>query len=125
MSTVRSKTRPGSIFPSRTSGSSSSMYARTGAGPPPTVPFLQDDRAVTDDGDRVAWLDAGDDRRVVAGAEHVGEREQRRHERVVLVHRQRVQRAVGEWNPQSLCLRGAGGEPVEEPAVDARSVQAL
>src|SRR5439155_15882647 len=29
---TRSKTRPGSILPSRTSGSSSSMYARTGAG---------------------------------------------------------------------------------------------
>ena len=28
---------PGSILPSRTSGSSSAMYARTGAGPPLTV----------------------------------------------------------------------------------------
>lgn len=38
--TVRSNTRPGSIVPSRMSGSSSSMYARTGAGPPPTFTFL-------------------------------------------------------------------------------------
>src|SRR5712691_1823878 len=37
MRTTRSKTRPGSIRPSRTSGRSSSMYARTGAGPPLTV----------------------------------------------------------------------------------------
>jgi hypothetical protein len=35
-----SKTRPGSILPSRTSGRSPSMYARIGAGPPLTVMLL-------------------------------------------------------------------------------------
>src|SRR4029453_8885904 len=37
---TRSKTRPGSILPSRMSGRSSSMYARTGAGPALTGKLL-------------------------------------------------------------------------------------
>jgi hypothetical protein len=37
MFVTRSRTRPGSIRPSSTSGSNSSMYARTGAGPPAMV----------------------------------------------------------------------------------------
>ena len=38
---TRSKTRPGSILPARTSGRSCGMYARAGAGPPATLTFFQ------------------------------------------------------------------------------------
>ena len=63
---------------------------------------------------------------MVAGAHHVGEREQRRHQRVVLADRQRVERAVGVGDAQRLGLRAVeAGAVAEEAAVHAGGVQAL
>ena len=59
------------------------------------------DGAVADDGDRLAGRDPGRDGGVVAGSHHVGQRQQRGHERVVLADRQRDEGAV--------CLRDAHG----------------
>ena len=61
----------------------------------------QPDGAVADDGDGLAGTDLRGECGVVAGAHHVGEREQRRHQRVVRADRQHDQRAV--------CLRDAHG----------------
>ena len=52
------------------------------------------DGAVADDGDGLAGTDLRGDGGVVTGAHHVGEREQRRHERIVRADRQHDQRAV-------------------------------
>ena len=57
---------------------------------------------------RLARRRPRDDGGVVAGAHHVGEREQRRHQRVVLADRQDVERAVGERDAQRLGLRAVG-----------------
>ena len=54
----------------------------------------QADRAVADDGDGLAGADPGADGRVVARPHHVRQREQRRHQRVVLADRQDEERAV-------------------------------
>ena len=75
---------------------------------------------------RVAGLDAGHDGGVVAGAEHVGERQQRRHQRVVLADRQREERAVGvAGRARPRPARALVAVAVEEAAVHARGVQAL
>jgi hypothetical protein len=85
----------------------------------------QPDGAVADDGHGVPGLDARHDGGVVAGAQHVGERQQRRHQRVVLADRQRVQRPVGVRDSHRLSLRGAAAVAVEEAAVNAGGVQTL
>src|SRR5919106_6753877 len=58
----------------------------------------ESDSAVADDSDAVAGPDLGDDGGVVAGAHHVGERHQGRHQRLVLADRQDDQRAVCLWH---------------------------
>ena len=59
------------------------------------------DSTVADDGDLRAAVHAGGDGSVVAGAHHVGEREERGHQRVVLVHPDREERAIGERDPSA------------------------
>jgi hypothetical protein len=63
------------------------------------------------------------DRRVVAGAHHVRECQQRRHQRVVLANRQHEQRAVGVGDAERLGLRPIDSAAAEEPAVHACRVQ--
>jgi hypothetical protein len=83
------------------------------------------DGAVADDRGALARRDLGDDRGVMPGAQDVGEREQRRHERVVLADRQRVQGPVSERDAQGLCLGAVGPVAAEEADVDAGGRQAL
>src|SRR4051812_44001981 len=83
------------------------------------------DCAVTDYGDACAGADLGQDGSVVAGAHHVGEREQRRHECVVLADRQHVKRAVGLGNAHGFRLRAGQFRVTEEPAVKALGLEAL
>ncbi len=49
----------------------------------------------------MAWRDLRGDGRVVAGAHHVGEREKRGQQGVVLADVERVERAVGERSAAS------------------------
>ena len=56
----------------------------------------QADGAVTDDGDAGALVDATLDCGVVAGAQHVGQGEQGRHQRGLLADRELGQGAVGQ-----------------------------
>jgi hypothetical protein len=85
----------------------------------------QADSTVADDGRDLAGTNAGDNGRMLAGPHHVGQRQQRGHERVVFADRERKQRAVGEGHPHRLRLGCAGAVAVEEPAVHAGRVQAL
>ena len=86
----------------------------------------QADRAVADDGDRLARARRrAATRGVVAGAHHVGEREQRRHQRVVLADRQRDERAVGQRDAHRLALAAVDAVAAPEAAVDAGGVQPL
>jgi hypothetical protein len=64
----------------------------------------QADGAVADDGDRLAGPDAGGEGRVMASRHHVGEREQRRHQRVVFADRQNDERAVRLGDADGLSL---------------------
>ena len=70
------------------------------------------DGAVADDRHRVARLDAGGDRGVVAGAHHVGEGQQSGHLVVADLVAHRHERAVGERHAHALALP-AVGEPAE------------
>jgi hypothetical protein len=85
----------------------------------------QPDGAVPDDRDRVPGLHARHHRGVVSGIQYVGERQQRRHQPVVLAHRQRVQRPVRQRHPHGLGLRCARAVAVEEPAVHTGGVKPL
>jgi len=86
----------------------------------------QPDRAVADDRHRLAGGDPGDDRGMVASPHHVGERQQRRHQLVVvLADRQLEQRAVGVRNAQRLGLRAVDAGVAKEPDVDARGAEPL
>ena len=64
----------------------------------------QADGAVADDGRRRAWHDPRMQCCVMTRAHHVGEGEQRRQERVVLVDRERDERAVGLRDTHGLAL---------------------
>jgi hypothetical protein len=64
----------------------------------------ESDRAVSDDGDDVACTYPRRECGMVAGTHHVRERQQRRHQRVVLPDGQRDQRAVGEGDADSFAL---------------------
>jgi hypothetical protein len=57
---------------------------------------------------------------VVAGAHHVGEGHERRHEIVVLADRQLEERPVGVRDAHRLGLRPVGARVAEEPDVHAR-----
>ena len=84
----------------------------------------QSDGAVADDGHGVAGLHPGGDRAVVAGAEHVGQRQQRRHERRVRGDRQLDQRALGQRHPHRLALAGVHAGRAPSAAVAAGDLQA-
>jgi hypothetical protein len=64
----------------------------------------QADGAVAHHGDGLARLDLGRESGMMAGAHHVGEREQGGHERVVLAHREHDQGAVRLRNAHRLAL---------------------
>ena len=85
----------------------------------------QPDRTVADHGRPAALADARHDRRMVAGAHHVRQREQRGHQGVILAGRQPIQRAVGLRNAQRLGLRATDLGIAEEAAVHARGLQAF
>ena len=63
--------------------------------------------------------------RVVAGAHDVGEREQRRHQRVVGPDRQHDERAVRLRDAHGLALAAVDPAAAPEPAVETRGLQAL
>ena len=80
----------------------------------------QTDSAVADDRDRAARTHPRGDRGVMAGAHHVGQRQERGHERIVFCDIERVERAVGIGDPKRLGLGAvelAAGS--EETDVDA------
>ena len=62
---------------------------------------------------------------MVAGAHHVGKREQRRHQRVVLANREDIERAVGTRDAHRFRLRAGHVGIPEEAAVDAGCLQSL
>ena len=68
---------------------------------------------------------AGGDRAVVAGAEHVGQRQQRRHQRGVLADGQLDQRALGLRHPHRLALAAVDSRRAPPAAVPAGRLQAL
>ena len=73
------------------------------------------DGAVADDRDGLARPDPRRERRVVAGAHHVGERQQRRHQRVVLADRQHDERPVRLRNAHRLALAAVELVPPHQP----------
>ncbi len=83
------------------------------------------DGAVTDDGDGVARPDPGCHRAVMAGAEHVGQCEQRRHQCRVRRDREFHQRALGQRHPHSLALARVQAWCAPAATVAARCVQTL
>ena len=86
----------------------------------------ESDGPVADHRHRLARFDAGDHRRVVTGAEHVGQGQEGGHQRLVRIARQRVQGPVCLGNPQRLGLGAAGLAAVaEEAAVQALGLQAV
>jgi hypothetical protein len=83
------------------------------------------DGAVADDGDRFSRPGLGRDGGVVAGAHHVSECEQRRHERVVLADRQYDERPVCLRDAYRLALPAIDVAPAVAAAVQALTLQAL
>jgi hypothetical protein len=83
------------------------------------------DGAVADDRDGPAGTDLGGERRVVARRHHVGEREQRRHQRVVLADGQDDERALRLRHPDRLALAAVDSVIAVPAAVEARGVQSL
>ena len=79
----------------------------------------QADRAITDDRGNLAGAHVRSNGGVMAGPHHVREREQRRHQRVVLADRQNDKRPVRLRYTHcfGLCPRDVNRS--EEPAVDA------
>ena len=82
----------------------------------------QPDGAVPDDRNGLAGPDFGADRAMVSGRHHVREREQRRHQSVVLLDREDDERPVGLRNTHRLALAAVGVDAVPT-AVKARGVQ--
>ena len=68
-------------------------------------------RAVADDHDGATRADACGERGVVAGAHHVGEREQAGEQRIVRCRRCGHERAVGQRDPDTLTLAGVDLQP--------------
>ena len=75
--------------------------------------------------DGLARADPRGEGRVVAGSHHVGQREQRRHQRVVLADRQHDERAVGLRDAHGLALAAVDVVGAVPAAVEARGVQSL
>src|SRR6266508_3820659 len=85
----------------------------------------QPNRAVADNGHSLSWADPGGQSRVVACRHHVGEGEERRHQRVVFADRQNDERPVGLRNTHRLALPSVDAVPGPPAAVQARSLQSL
>ena len=86
----------------------------------------QADGAVANHRDALARADRGGNRRVVPGAHHVGEREQRGQQRLVGLRREHVEGAVGLRDAEGLGLSAVGVAAVaEEAPVDALGLQAV
>ena len=83
----------------------------------------QPDRAVADDGDGLAGADLRGERCVVAGTHHVGEREQRRHQRVVRADRKHDQRAVRLRDAHSFSLAAVDVAEAVSAAVQTLALQ--
>ena len=83
------------------------------------------DGAVADDRSGRARRHPRGERRMVTRSHHVGERQQRRHERVVLADRQHDERAVRERDAHRFALRAVDAVPAPEAAVDARGLQSF
>ena len=79
----------------------------------------QTDGAVADDRDAMPSCDARDDGSMVTGAHHVGQREQRRHARVVLADVERVERSVRERDAEGFGLRAVHTSVPDEADVHA------
>ena len=88
---------------------------------------MQADGAVADHGDPLARRDTGHLRCVVAGAEHVGQGEQRRDECRVGGDGKFDEGAVGEWHADGFGLSALVGDAVPERGlmVDAGGLQVL
>jgi hypothetical protein len=82
-------------------------------------------RAVTDDRGNLAGADVLSYGRVMAGPHHVREREQRRHQRLVFAGRQNDERPVRLRHAHCFGLCARDVDRPEEPAMDARRLQAL
>ncbi len=85
----------------------------------------QPDRSIPDDRHAPARLYPGSDGGVMAGPHYVREREERRHQRIVLSDRQREERPVGERNSHRLGLRAIVARITEEACMYARGVETL
>ena len=90
-----------------------------GAEPPRRDDAAEADRAIADHRHALPRADLRRERRVVARPHHVGEREQRRHQRVVAADREHDQRAVGLRDAHRLALAA-----VELGAAPPAAVQA-
>jgi hypothetical protein len=83
------------------------------------------DGAVADDRDAPARRDPRGERRVVAGAHHVGKGEQRRHQRVVFANGEDDERPVGLRYAHGLGLGARHLRVAEEAAMYARGLQSV
>ncbi len=83
----------------------------------------QADGAVADDRHGLAGPDLGGERRVVARRHHVREREQRRHQRIVLVDRKRDERSVSLRHAHGFALTPVDSVQAVAASVQARRVQ--
>jgi hypothetical protein len=114
---------PNSLASAIRSGRAAEDDDLVGAEAPGGDHAAQADGAVTDDGRRVPGTDPGGDRRMLARPHHVREREERRHQRVVLANRQHDECSVRLRDTQRFRLCSVAVPVPEEPSVDARRVQ--
>ena len=77
------------------------------------------DSAVSDDSDGLSRAHFGGDGRMMARAHHVRQREERRHERVVLADRQDEERPIGLRDADGFRLSACHLDRAEETAVGA------
>ena len=96
-----------------------------GAQPTGCDDTAQSDRAVADDCHDSAGADPGGERGVVAGAHHVREREQRRHQGVVLADGEDDERAVRERHADRFALAPVEFCATPPTAMDAGGLQTL
>jgi hypothetical protein len=94
-----------------------------GPEPPGRDHAAQADGAVADDGHTLAVIDAGDNRRVMAGRHHVRERQQGRQQRVVFADGQDQEGPIGQRHADCLGLGAVGRRRPEDASVDARRLQ--
>jgi len=83
----------------------------------------QPDGAVADHSDRLAGADIGREGRVVAGAHHIGKREQRRHEFVVRTDRQDHECPLGLRNTHRFALTAVDVVAAVSAAMETGALQ--